>query len=82
MYDCNKTIWILATNLGENDIHRFSKSAHSRSRKPNSSDVTRLQAEIRDVFLTQFGVGHFFRFLLNSPSVIFFTRFDIAILKM
>lgn len=58
-YDCNNTIWILATNLGDKVIHTFCDSSPDRSQAPSTSDIEKLSCDIRGEFLGQFKVSHF-----------------------
>lgn len=58
-YDCNKTIWILATNLGEKSIHDFCQQQPRLSGERSSDELVQ---KIRTTFLHTFKVrGLLFR---------------------
>ena len=55
-YDCNKTIWILATNLGEKSIHDFCQQQPRLSGELSSKHADELPQKIRPTFLHAFEV--------------------------
>jgi ATP-dependent Clp protease ATP-binding subunit ClpA len=59
--DCRKTIWIVATNFGDDTISQYYdkhlKDLHEQRR--NAANIRVLQASLRHAYRTKFGVRSF-----------------------
>lgn len=56
-YDCSNTIWILATNLGEQIIQEFCQNSRCLNGELSSLHVDDLSSKIRSTFLQTFKVS-------------------------
>lgn len=57
--DCRKTIWILASNLGDKAIAKFYEEnmKHKKDSEKAATDLDPLIVELRDLFKVRWGVS-------------------------